>query len=143
MAKLPPMPVLRENLDWETIRQGLATRKAGLLAQPTTPQTGFTKEETTVKARDGYDIPVTVYKPEKPRQGGAPLIVLYHGGGFVIGDRGGEELNSRLVAAKLGCIAVNVEYRLAPEHPFPIPANDAWDALKWVCINVVHVMQCN
>jgi len=103
-----------------------------------TPQTGFIKEETTVKARDGYEIPVTVYKPARPRTGGAPLVVLYLGGGFVIGDRGNEELNSRLVTANLGCVAVNVEYRLAPEHPFPIPINDAWDALRWVRIDAVN-----
>ena len=35
-------------------------------------------------------------------------------------------------AEELGVISVNVEYRLAPEHPFPTPVNDAWDALQWV-----------
>jgi acetyl esterase/lipase len=40
---------------------------------------------------------------------------------------------------ELGGIAVNVDYRLAPEHPFPVPVEDAFDALKWVCDKVLHL----
>jgi acetyl esterase/lipase len=108
-----------------------------MTALPMVPKTGFKSEELIIKARDGFDIQIRVYKPETPRKGGAPLIVFYHGGGFVIGDRDAEETNCRLFSARLGCVAVNVEYRLAPEHPFPAAANDSWDALKWVRIQVL------
>jgi acetyl esterase/lipase len=63
---------------------------------------------------------------------GCPIFVVYHGGGFVLGDLDDEATLCRNFT-QLGGIAVNVDYRLAPEHPFPVPIEDAFDALKWVC----------
>jgi acetyl esterase/lipase len=96
---------------------------------------GVKEEDITVPARDGYNIPVRTYKPESPPAGGSPLIVFYHGGGFVIGGLEGEELNCRLFVQKFGCVCVNVDYRLAPEHPFPTPVLDSWDVTKWAAAN--------
>lgn len=90
------------------------------------------EEDITVSARDGYPIPVRIYKPTPPPASGSPLVVFYHGGGFALGGLENEELNCRNFAQKLGCTCVNVDYRLAPEHPFPAAAEDSWDATKWV-----------
>jgi acetyl esterase/lipase len=63
--------------------------------------------------------------------GGSPVFVVYHGGGFVFGDLDSETILCRQWV-ELGGVAVNVDYRLAPENPFPGPIHDAFDALKWV-----------
>ncbi|KAJ4356666.1 uncharacterized protein N0V89_004702 [Didymosphaeria variabile] len=106
-----------------------------------------------VPARDGYSIRVRVYQPVKgPPEGGSPLVMMYHEGGWSMGDLTDEDLNCRMFARDLGCVCVNVEYRygfstadlwcttdsqrrLAPEHQFPIGVNDCWDALKWALDN--------
>ncbi|KAL5386851.1 hypothetical protein DPSP01_003869 [Paraphaeosphaeria sporulosa] len=83
-------------------------------------------------ARDGYSIRVRVYQPAKgPPEGGSPLVMMYHEGGWSMGDLTDEDLNCRMFVRDLGCVCVNVEYRLAPEHQFPVGVNDCWDALKW------------
>jgi len=112
----------------------LSERKKQLTATQAPDNAGVKEEDTTVPARDGYSIPIRIYSPESPPSGGSALVVFYHGGGFCLGGLENEELNCRLFVQKHGCIAVNVDYRLAPEHPFPTPVNDCWDATKWVCL---------
>ncbi|KAF2438510.1 alpha/beta-hydrolase [Karstenula rhodostoma CBS 690.94] len=93
-----------------------------------------------VPARDGYSIRVRAYQPVKgPPEGGSPLVVMYHEGGWSMGDLTDEDLNCRMFARDLGCVCVNVEYRLAPEHQFPIGINDCWDALKWALDNAASL----
>jgi acetyl esterase/lipase len=75
---------------------------------------------------------VRIHKPKVLPEDGCPIFVVYHGGGFVLGGLDDEAILCRNFT-QLGGIAVNVDYRLAPEHPFPVPIEDAFDALKWVC----------
>ncbi len=80
------------------------------------------------------DLPVRVYTPKDgstPR----PVLVFYHGGGWVIG--GLDEYNGvcSALAYKSGCVVVSVDYRLAPEHPFPAAVEDCYAALEWVAAN--------
>lgn len=92
-----------------------------------------TEIEHHVHARDGFQIPVRIYIPRKPKQDGKgrPLIVMYHEGGWTRGDLTDEDLNCRMFSRDLGAVCVNVDYRLAPEWPFPYGVNDAFDVLKW------------
>ncbi|KAF2184123.1 alpha/beta-hydrolase [Zopfia rhizophila CBS 207.26] len=93
-----------------------------------------------VPTRDGASIRVRVYQPKSgPPDGGSPLIMMYHEGGWCMGDLTDEDLNSRMFARDLGAVCVNVEYRLAPEHVFPIGVNDSWDALKWAIANAENL----
>lgn len=63
-------------------------------------------------ARDGYSIRVRVYQPVKGSpEGGSPLVMMYHEGGWSMGDLTDEDLNCRMFARDLGCVCVNVEYR--------------------------------
>ena len=87
-----------------------------------------------VQVRDGSTIRVRVYTSTKPTEGGGPLIVMMHEGGWCFGDLTDEDLNCRLFARDLGAVCVNVEYRLAPEYPFPTGVNDCHDVVKW-CAN--------
>ncbi|WP_457100908.1 alpha/beta hydrolase [Microbacterium sp. P5_E9] len=86
---------------------------------------GVTSEDRTV---DG--IPIRVYTPEGPRAT-RPLIVYFHGGGFVFGDLRGGDWMCGTVAKDLDAIVVSVGYRLAPKHPFPAGIDDCRAALAW------------
>ncbi|KAH9208815.1 alpha beta hydrolase fold-3 domain-containing protein [Leptodontidium sp. 2 PMI_412] len=67
----------------------------------------------------------------KTPDGKLPAHVNYHGGGFVIGGLQSDESWCRHVCQAVGCIVLNVDYRLAPEFPHPVPLTDSWSALKW------------
>lgn len=74
---------------------------------------------------------VTLYEPRSGRT--SPAVVLYlHGGGFVVGGVDGHHARCSEIAQRLGGLVVSVDYRLAPEHPFPAPFDDATAALTWV-----------
>ncbi|WP_436794546.1 alpha/beta hydrolase [Actinospongicola halichondriae] len=77
------------------------------------------------------DIPVRIYRPSDERP--LPVLVWYHGGGFVIGDLDSHDAVCRSLANRSGCAVIAVDYRLAPEHPFPASPDDAvaaFDALR-------------
>jgi acetyl esterase/lipase len=81
------------------------------------------------------DIPVRVYRPTGAGAGARPLIVNFHGGGFVFGDlRLGDWMCSS-VAVTVGAVVVSVDYRLAPAHRFPAAVDDCYAALVWAAGN--------
>lgn len=87
-------------------------------------------EDRVLEARDGALLRVRVYRPV-----GAPsgVPVLYaHGGGFVVGGLASCDHICRRIAADSGAVVASVEYRLAPEHPFPGPLHDMADAAAWL-----------
>lgn len=85
------------------------------------------------------EIPVRLYTPVAA--GGAPLPVLvyFHGGGWVIGDLETHDALCRSLANESGCKVVAVDYRLAPEHRFPAAAEDALAAVSWVEANAASI----
>jgi acetyl esterase len=62
---------------------------------------------------------------------GAPTLLFYHGGGWVLGNLDSADDICRLLARRTGCVVLSVDYRLAPEHPFPAPVDDAYAAVEW------------
>jgi acetyl esterase/lipase len=79
----------------------------------------------------GGDIPVRVYVPTT-EPGPRPVLVYFHGGGWVIGDLETHDSTVRALASGSGATVVSVDYRLAPEHPFPAPLDDCLAAVRWV-----------
>jgi acetyl esterase len=75
------------------------------------------------------DLPVRIYTPEG--DGPFPVIVYFHGGGWVVGDLDTQDMIARGLAAGAGSVLVSVDYRLAPEHPFPAAPEDAFAATRW------------
>ena len=92
-------------------------------------------EDHSVITDDG-PIPVRVFVPEEDVQG---VIVFFHGGGWVIGSIDDYDPLARQLADRTRCAVVNVEYRLAPEHPFPAAADDAYAALGWTAERVEDI----
>jgi len=68
-----------------------------------------------------------------------PLLVYYHGGGWVIGDLDTHDHICRKLAREVNCVVLSVDYQLAPEHPFPEPLNDCYAALEWAVANAVEL----
>ncbi len=81
----------------------------------------------------GLTVPVRVYTPEPG--GPFPVVVFYHGGGWVQGSPDTHDGLCRILAKKAGAVVVSVDYRLAPEHVFPAAIDDAYAALLWVSEN--------
>ena len=77
------------------------------------------------------DLPARLYEPEGWTKGG-PAVVFFHGGGWVIGSLDSHHNTVARLAAESGCLFISVDYRLAPEHPAPAAAEDAYAATKWV-----------
>jgi acetyl esterase len=76
------------------------------------------------------DIPVRIYWPLGPT-GALPLVVYFHGGGFVICDLDSHDGACRALANETGTVVVSVDYRLAPEHRFPAAPEDSYAATEW------------
>lgn len=92
----------------------------------------LTKEDRTIPGRAGDpDVPVRIYRPTD-RSGPLPGFLWIHGGGYVMGAVETTDFQVQNIVSETGCVAVSVEYRLAPEHPFPAATEDCYAALKWL-----------
>jgi acetyl esterase len=78
----------------------------------------------------GRTLGARVYRP-KGANGPLPLMVYFHGGGWVVGDLDTHDALVARLAVESQCAVASVDYRLAPEHPFPAPCDDALDSLIW------------
>jgi acetyl esterase len=89
-------------------------------------------QDRTVPGPD-VPVPVRIYFPE----GAAPfpVMVFYHGGGWVIGNVDSHDALCRKLTNAIGCVTVSVDYRLAPEAKFPAAAEDCYAATRWVSEN--------
>jgi acetyl esterase len=86
------------------------------------------------------DLPARLYVPHgQPSDAPAPLLVYYHGGGWVIGDLETCDGVCRLLAEASGASVLSIDYRLAPEHPFPAAVEDAWAAFAWAVENAAEL----
>lgn len=82
---------------------------------------------------DGGAITARLFVPMGAEGDGAlPVLVWFHGGGWVVGDLSTSDATAAGLANSSGCAVVNVDYRLAPEHPFPTPLEDSFAAVQWV-----------
>jgi acetyl esterase len=87
-----------------------------------------------ITTRDA-EIPIRIYHPREPatsESGALPVLVYFHGGGFVLGNIESHDIIVRALAKIADCIVVSVDYRLAPEHRFPAAVNDCLSAVHWV-----------
>jgi acetyl esterase/lipase len=81
-------------------------------------------------AGPGGDVPVRVYRPEGTTP--LPMIMFFHGGGFVVGSIETHDAPCHRLATRVPAVVVSVGYRLAPEHPFPAAVEDCVAATEWV-----------
>jgi len=80
-----------------------------------------------------FDIPVRIYYLDNNRT--TPIILYFHGGGFVYGSTESHDSICRYLALKSKYTVISVDYKLAPENPYPAPINEAFEVLKWLKAN--------
>ncbi|MCJ1353159.1 MAG: hypothetical protein MMC33_003144 [Icmadophila ericetorum] len=120
-------------------RDGEAKWAAAWAAQHPTSEYGYGTQVQAIQTRDGASINLKIYEPlhdsvDTNRDKRLPILYVTHGGGWMQGSAVTEEVFflRELLTHLPRFLVVSVEYRLAPENPFPIPFNDCWDALLWV-----------
>jgi acetyl esterase len=116
LAKTPPRPTTVE-------ARRAATRESRVI----------NVEDHTIPGGDG-GIPIRIYAPPGVRP--MPVLVYFHGGGWVTGDLDVTDSFCRIVAEWTPCLVVSVNYRHAPEYAFPAAMNDAFDTTCWVSANI-------
>jgi acetyl esterase len=86
-------------------------------------------EDIRIPAADGTLLAARIYAPAGDR---LPVLLYLHGGGFVIGNLETHDSLCRQLALRSGSAVVALDYRLAPEHRFPVAVEDAWAAMRWL-----------
>ncbi len=110
----------------------LIARASGAAEAPT--PVGKVVDGMTIPGQNGTQIPIRIYYPKG--SGPFPVIVYYHGGGFVVATIDTYDESARHLCVDANAIVVAVEYRKAPEAPFPAAYNDAIDSFRWVTQNI-------
>lgn len=94
--------------------------------------------EVRAEDRTVDGVPVRIYWPADAEPT-APVVLFFHGGGWVVGDLDTYDGTARLHAAGTGAVVVSVDYRLAPEHPFPAAVDDVWAVTQWVAAHAGEI----
>jgi acetyl esterase len=97
-------------------------------------------EDMTVPGPAG-DVPVRVYWPSTDP--GLPVVAFFHGGGFVIGNCDTHDGTARALANRAGAVLMSVDYRMAPEAPFPAPLDDCYAATQWLAANASSALDAD
>ena len=109
------------------VRQSLDERRAAALA--TIDSTGVDITDTTVPRVTGPPVPVRIYRGTAAP---SPAVIYCHAGAFVLGNLDTDHRQCVELARRGGCTIISVDYRLAPEHPYPAALDDAAAVLRWM-----------
>lgn len=136
LPELQPVLLITSNappLDFDNIAALREAGSADTLLAMYVPEVHDVTSETVAIDVDGGTIDLRVHRPDGAD--GAPALVYLHGGGWVVGSAASTDRTCRRLASRAGMVVVSVDYRLAPEHGFPIPLEDCYAALQWVVDN--------
>ncbi|MBN2909487.1 alpha/beta hydrolase [Polycladomyces sp. WAk] len=124
------MATFKEKTLAAIIRWRAKSQMAKYALRPSTvPKVQF--EERFVPTPVG-DSRVLVYRPLRSSEGSLPVYVNFHGGGFILGSAEMDDVWCRVIADRADCVVVNVDYRLAPEHPFPTALEEGYGVIRWM-----------
>jgi len=118
-----------------TVSDGVEAARRGLRELPRRPMHPDLRVEDRRIDGPAGPIPVRVYWPTNAGDEAHPVTLFFHGGGFALGDLDTHDATAREHAVGAASVVVSVDYRLAPEHPYPAAVEDAWAATRWVADN--------
>jgi acetyl esterase/lipase len=121
------MPATRERLD----------DLLGAMMEEAPDRPSVTADDRVVPT-PAVDVPVRVYRPVDI-DGPLPCMYWIHGGGMVMGGLDQDDPTCEMLVDELGCVVVSVDYRLAPEHPYPAPVDDCYAGLQWVAASGAEI----
>ncbi len=138
---LPFLPTVSPDLaDPAAIAASRTGPGIGALMGEVPDRDDVTKVDLTVPGHQGDpDVPVRVYTPTAPVDGLRPALLYIHGGGFMMGDIAMMDIPCQRYCAELPAVIVSVEYRLAPEDPYPAGLHDCYAALVWLHANAAEL----
>jgi acetyl esterase len=122
LESFPALDLNRDNI--VRMREVIASRPA---------QRASVDVEEAIVSCPSADGDITLYVYHGSNKPNRPALLWIHGGGYIMGSA--EDDRARIIAAKLKCTVFSVEYRIAPEHPFPAGPNDCYAALRWIYDN--------
>lgn len=128
---LPMLDMPSVDLNAETLAE---VRANPMFTGVDLPPPPFPASEVWAPVKDGPDVKLVVINPPSQRKG-RPAILHVHGGGMVVGTADTAGMNRQPQALEHDCVIVSVDYRLAPETPFPGPQEDNYAGLLWLVEN--------
>lgn len=127
LEQFPDLVLSPESIN--AIREGMAQ-----MAVPALLPESLSVTDETIKGPDDNPLRVRIYRPASIHDT-LPVLLWIHGGGYILGTvEDNDPLCFRFVE-EANCVVVSVDYRLAPEHPYPAPLEDCYAALKWIADN--------
>jgi acetyl esterase len=125
------------NVDMVALAKAAIERRKGAAANPARP-----RKDAPPSGASQFAVPtgagatrVLFYKPRSGAGEALPVFVSMHGGGFVMGSADDDDRWCREIADNAGCAVASVDYRLAPEHKFPVALEECYAVVKWLCAN--------
>lgn len=135
---IPMLPTESDFSDIETMRAGMDEMIAAL-SPPLPDDPGARFADQKIAGPEGApDVTVRVYQPET-QESSLPGVLYIHGGGFMVGSIESEHRGALGAAVGAEAVVVSVEYRLAPENPFPAGLEDCYAALSWLADNAASL----
>ena len=134
LAALPPFP--SEVGDDISARRDAVRRMREASGRTLADTVGFTRRDLLITGLAAEpQVRVRMYRPAADSSLGShslPAVLYFHGGGFSLGDLDAEDGSCVRICTQVGCVVVSVDYRLAPEHPYPASVRDGYGALRWL-----------
>ena len=128
--ELVPVLELLPDIDARDIPAARRILSEMVAAVPDPDLFGVEVLEQTISRATGHDVTVRLYRPAI--RSGAGVVLQVHGGGFLMGDLDVDHARNVVLARDLGVTIVAVDYRLAPEHPYPAALEDVYATLEWI-----------
>jgi acetyl esterase len=135
---LPLLPTISDLSTLEKIQE-IRDQRGELFGAGESRDDVVSEDRAVPGPKDSPDVAIRIYRPKSESATPRPGLFEIHGGGFVIGDIDMMDAWCQLVAAEVDAIVVSVEYRLAPEHPFPAGLEDCYAALSWTAGNAAEL----
>lgn len=133
---IPALDAIPEFDIWSDlmVTRAVSLQRSRHIASTLLPVVGVTSSDHSISQDNDQDVSVRVYRPEGHTEN-LPSLLWIHGGGYCFGSMEGDDYTVKRMVEKIGCVVISVDYRLAPEYPFPTPLNDCYAALTWVFDN--------